>query len=106
MEDFTTTSHQNQTLNHPDLLFVGKAPIVQMERQGYRCRERGIRTAMIHIEVVTEARVVRTVQGSMAVDLEAGRSKVSRFLVGHQPKGQQQYRVPFSCLFGAGFRFD
>ena len=60
---------------------------------------------MIHIEVVTEARVVRTVQGSMAVDLEAGRSKVSRLLVGHQPKGQQQYRVPFSCLFGAGFGF-
>ena len=35
---------------------------------------------MMHIEVVTEARVVRMVQGSMAVDLEAGRSKVSRLL--------------------------
>ena len=62
--------------------------------------------AMIHIEVVTEARVVRTGQGSMAVDLEAGRSKVRRLPVGHQPKGQQQYRVLFSCLSGAGFRFD
>lgn len=93
-----TASHQNQSINHPDLLSVGKAPIVQMEHQGYRCRERGIPTAMIHIEVVTEARVVRTVQGSMAVDLEAGRSKVSCLLVGHQPKGQQQYRVPLSIL--------
>ena len=84
-----TASHQNQSLNHPGLLFVCKAPIVQMEHRDYRCRERGIRTAMIRIEVVTEVRGVRTVQGSMAVDLEAGRSKVSRLLVGHQPKGQQ-----------------
>ena len=105
-EDFKTASHQNQSPNHPDLLFVGKAPIVQMESQGYPCRERGIRTAMIHTEVMAEPRVVRTVQGSMAVDLEAGRSKVSRLLVEHQPKGQQQFRVLFSCLFGAGFRVD
>ena len=88
MEDFKTAPHQNQSLNRPDLLFVGKAPIVQMEHQDHRCRERGIRMAMIHIEVVTEARVVRTFQGSMAVGLEAGRSKVSRIPVGNQPKGQ------------------
>lgn len=95
MEDSMTAlnpPHQNLKLNHLHPPSDGKAPIVQVEPQGFRYREQEIQTATIQVEVVTEECVVRTVQGSMAVDQEAGRLKVSRCLdAGHQPQQEQQY---------------
>lgn len=86
MEDSTTVSHQNPKLKRPALPFDDKAPIVPMEDRGCQYREQGIRTAMIQAGVATEARAVRMVQDSTAVDPEAGRLKVSCFLtVEHQP---------------------
>ena len=110
MEDSMTAlnpPHQNPKLNHLHPPFDGKAPIVQVKHQGCRYREREIQMAMIQVEVVTEECVVRTVQGSMAVDQEAGRLKVSRWLnVGHQSKEQQQYWVHFCCSFCADLCFE
>lgn len=80
MEDSMTAlprSQQNPRLSHLHPPFDGKAPITQLEERGYRYREQGISTVMIQVGVVTEERVVRTVQGSMAVDQEADRLKVS-----------------------------
>lgn len=88
--------HQNLKLNHLHPLFDDKARIIALEDQGYLSREQGILTAMIQAGVVTELRVVKMVQGSMAVDLEADRSKVSRCLTaGHQLKEQLQHSVYF-----------
>ena len=99
--------HQNPKLNHLHPPFDGKAPTIQVEHQGCRYREQEIQTAMIQVEVVTEECVVRTVQGSMAVDPEGGRLKVSRCNnVGHQPKEHQQYWVHFCCPFCAGLCFE
>lgn len=107
MEDSTTVSHQNPKLKRPALPFDDKAPIVPMEDRGCQYREQGIRTAMIQAGAATEARAVRMVQDSMAVDPEADRLKVSCFLtVEHQPNEQQQCRVHLCCLSRAGLCFD
>ena len=63
---------------HPP--FDGRPPIIQLEDRGYRCREQGMLTTMMQAGVVTEVRVVKTGQGSMAVDQAADRLKVGRGL--------------------------
>lgn len=102
-----TVSYQNQKLKRPALPFDDKAPIVPTEYRGCQYREKGMRTAMIRVGVATEARPVRMVQGSMAVDPEAGRLKVSCFLtVEHKPKEQQQYRAHLCYQSRASLCFD
>ncbi len=63
-------------------------------------------TVTIQVGVVTEVCVVRMVRGSMAVDREVDRLKVSRCLAaGHQSEEQQQYRVHFCYPIGADLCF-
>ena len=94
MEDSLTVPRrprQNPNHNYLHPHFDGKALTIQSEDPRYRYRDKGIPTVMIQVGVVTEVPMVRTVQGSMAVDQEADRLKVSCCLPAtHQPKEQQK----------------
>lgn len=97
MGDSLTTllpPQQKLKFNHLHPPFDGKAPIILLDDRGYRYPEQGMPIIMIQVEVVTEVRAVKMVQGSLALDQEADRLKVSRCLFAlHQPKGHQQYSV-------------
>ena len=80
---------QNLKLNHLHPPFDGKPPILQLEHWGYRYRERGMPMALIQVGVVTEACVVKTVQGNMPVDQEADRLKVSHCLTPENQSKEQ-----------------
>ena len=100
-------SQQKPKLNHLYPPFVGKAPIIQLQDRDYPYREQGMPMAMIQAGVVTELCVIRTVQGSMAVDQEADRLKVSRDSHSeYQPEKQQQSCVPFFCRIRVSPRFE
>lgn len=87
-------SQQKPTLNHLHPPFDGRAPIIQLDDRDSRYPEQEIPTATIQVEVVTEMREVRMVQGSMVVDQEADRLKVSCYLTAvYRPKEEQQDRV-------------
>ena len=99
-------SQQNPKRNHLHPPFDGKAPTIQLEDWGYRYREKEILTGMKQVEVATEVRMVRTVQGSMAVDQEADRLKVSRCLpAGHQPNSNSSTGDNFYYPIGANHFF-
>ena len=88
---------QNLKCNHLHPPFDGKAPIILLDDRGSLCPEHGMPIVMIQVGVVIEVRAVKMVQGSLALDQEADRLKVSRCLsVLHQPKEHQQYSVKFS----------
>lgn len=69
---------QNLKFNHLRPPFDGKAPIILLDDRGYRYPEQGMPIIMIQVGVVIEVRAVKMVQGSLALDQEADRLKVSR----------------------------
>ena len=82
-------SQQSPRLNRLHPPFDGKPPIIWLGDRGYRYLEQGTMTVTIQVGVVTEVCVVRMVRGSMAVDREVDRLKVSRCLAaGHQSEEQ------------------
>ena len=78
-------SRKSPKLSHLHPPFDGKAPIVQLEHRAYLYREQGLSTNMTQAGVMTEMPAVRTEQGSMALDQEADRLKVSRYRTAGYP---------------------